>query len=133
MGLFYDRNVGFPVTLSINLDEAALPPLGCRKNSVQFVQDFVERCPAIARIVMYSCLLPGLNGSPTDQQLILMVEHVQDANAMVAGMALEWVDCCTQFLDLTPAGAAAGRYILRMEVLPLGSLRGRHVPASLLV
>jgi hypothetical protein len=133
MGLFYDRRVGFPVTLNVNFDEAMLPPLRCTKTAIDMVRDFVERCPGIARLVAYNGSSGGLNGSPTDEQLTLLVEDPSDAAAMVGGMPLEWLDCCTKFLDLTPVGAASGRYILRMLVLPPGSLSGFAVQASLLV
>jgi hypothetical protein len=75
----------------------------------------------------------GLNNENTDHQIILKFEIVADANIIVGGLPLQWIDCCTQFIDLTPQGTAAGNYIVRMQVFPPAAILGQQVYSSLLV
>lgn len=124
MGLFIDQNTISYTPVMINIaDPRASTTLPCTKTPQKLFEHFVERTNAIQRLVRYFGVQPSNTGLNV-VQLQLQFSDKLDVASLAAGMPLEWLDCSTHFLNITPANAASGTIYLRMALLAPGLVSG---------
>lgn len=124
MGLFIDRNTISYTPVMINIEDPRVSTtLSCTKTAQELFEHFVERTNAIQRLVCYLGVQPS-NTGPNVVQLQLQFSDKVDVASVAAGMPLEWIDCSTRFLNITPANAATGTIYLRMVLSAPGSASG---------
>lgn len=134
MGVFLPQGYGSTV-VNVDIDGTALTQLACSKAPELLFQHFVDRCDALVGVVLD--LGSRTNRLPV-RQVNTRFSDPGDVAAARAGLILNWVDCSTKFLDLTPqttTGKPTLAVYLRLMIGPVGSFAGPSTPcpASLLV
>ncbi len=121
--------------VNIDVDGATLQALGCAKTPEILFRDLVERCDGIAGVVFDR----GSQANGTNvRQLNTSFSDASDVANARAGLLLDWADCSTKFLNLTPqttTGSPTLAVYLRLMVGQVGAFGpgGRSCPTSLLV
>lgn len=113
---------------NVNVDDPRLSSTQpSAKSPETLFRDLVERSSAISRLVFYLDTQPSGTGAGVSQ-LQLQFTDAADLVAARAGMPLDWLDCSTRFIDLTPATSVGGTGVatvyLRLVVAQPGSIAG---------
>lgn len=102
MGVYIGPAASSLLVVHVKIDPNAMITLGCIKTPEAFFKDFVERGDAIIGAVFERGSSAADPNSPL-VQLNFQFTHPSDVANARSGLIVDWLDCSTNFIDVTPS------------------------------